>query len=288
MKEIRIIDRVISEKSSIFFIAEIGINHNGSVELAKKLIDMAVFCGADSVKFQKRTPEISVPVKFRNKIVETPWGRISYLDYRQRIEFNEEEYKEINQYCKERNIPWIASVWDIPSLKFIEQFSVPFHKIASAKLTDKELLKEIKKTEKPVFLSTGMSTEEEIKEAVRFFGNDYPLGILHCCSEYPTKDENLNLSYIKRLQKKFPNYIIGYSGHEEGIIPSIISASLGARIIERHITLDRSMWGSDQNASIEVIELCTLIKNLRKVPIWIGDGKKRVTDAEKKIKNKLR
>jgi len=276
------------ENEPAYFIGEIGINHNGSLSTAKKLIDQAANLGVNAVKFQKRTPEICVPEKVRNRFRETPWGEMTYFDYKKKIEFNKEEYDIINKYCKEKGIQWSASCWDIPSLEFIEQYDVPFHKIPSAKLTDKELLEKYKSTGKTVLLSVGMSTQEEIEKAVDFFGKDYPLAILHCNSGYPAKHTELNLRYIKELRKKFPNNLIGYSGHEEGIAATIVAATLGARIIERHITLDRSMWGTDQAASLEFGGVRRIIRDLHKLPLWLGDGIKRVTPEEEKIKEKLR
>jgi len=284
----KIKDKTISEDKPVFFIAEIGINHNGSLDLAKKLIDLAVINGADAVKFQKRTPEICVPEHQRDKLRETPWGEMTYFEYKKKIEFGEEEYKEIDRYCKEKGILWTASPWDIPSFEFLEKFDVAFYKVASALITNKEMLLKIKETGKPVILSTGMSTEEEIDNAVKIFGEDYPLAILHCNSAYPAKDENLNLSYIKKLKEKYPYHIIGYSGHEEGITASVVAAALGARIIERHITLDRAMWGTDQSASIEFSGLRRLIRDLKKVDVWKGDGVKKVTEDEEKVRRKLR
>jgi len=288
MKEIKMENKIISEESPVFFIAEIGINHNGSLKLAKQMIDVAAMLGADAVKFQKRTPELCVPEAKKNIPKETPWGTITYLEYKKRIEFGEKEYKEIDRYCKEKGILWTASAWDIPSFDFIESFDVPFHKVASAKLTDKELLEKIRETKKPVFLSTGGSTSDQIKKAVCLLEATNPLVILHCNSGYPARDEELNLKVIETLKKEFPNHIIGYSGHEEGITASITAATLGAKVIERHITLDRAMWGTDQAASIEYSGLRRLIRDLKKLPLWLGDGKKKVYETEKKVMEKLR
>lgn len=278
----------IKKSNRPFFIAEIGINHNGSVEIAKKIIDIAKTCGADAVKFQKRTPEICVPMGVRSSIRETPWGDITYFEYREKIEFGEKEYKEIYEYCKRKRILWSASAWDIPSIDFLEKFDVPFHKVPSPQLTNKELLEKFKKTRKPVLLSTGMSTEKEIEKSIKLFGANYPLAILHCNSGYPAKADELNLLYISKLKKRFPNYIIGYSGHEEGISASLVAATLGAEIIERHVTVDRAIWGTDQAASIEFSGLRRLVRDLHRLPIWFGDGIKRVTPTEEKVKSKLR
>jgi sialic acid synthase SpsE/CMP-N-acetylneuraminic acid synthetase len=270
----------------IFFIAEIGINHNGSMENAKKLIDMAVKCGADAVKFQKRVPELCVPEWKKDQIRQTPWGKIPYLEYKKKIEFGGSEYRQIDEYCKQKNIPWFASPWDVPSAEFLEQFNIPYYKIASAKLTDRRLLETVRDFGKLVFLSTGMSTEAEIRKAVEILGENTI--ILHCNSSYPAPDKELNLNYIKTLQNQFPEHIIGYSGHEFGISASLIAAELGAKVIERHITLDRAMWGSDQSASIEFSGLRRLIRNLRKLEKWKGDGIKRITEKEQKAREKLR
>lgn len=288
MNEITLGNKKVNENSKPFFIAEIGINHNGSIELAKQMIDMAAMLGADAVKFQKRTPELCVPKSQREIIRETPWGEMTYFDYKKKIEFSEKEYEEINQYCKEKKILWTASAWDLPSLEFLEKMNVPFHKFASAKITDKELLKRVRETKKPVILSTGGTRLEQIRKAVKVFEGSNEVAILHCNSGYPAKDNELNLKVIQTLQKEFPDKIIGYSGHEKGISASIVAATLGAKIIERHITLDRTMWGTDQAASIEYSGLKRLLRDLNKLNIWMGDGKKIVYDTEIKIMKKLR
>jgi N-acetylneuraminate synthase len=287
MKEIRIGDKLISEDSPVFFIAELGINHNGSIDNAKKLIDLASICEVDAVKFQKRTPEICVPENKKNEIRETPWGDITYLDYKKKIEFGEKEYQEIDRYCRLKKLTWFASPWDLPSVDFLEKFDIPCYKIASAKLTDKALLEKVKSLNKPIILSLGMSTEDEIKKAIDLLDNN-ELILLHCNSSYPAPDEDLNLNYIKILKQKYPKHIIGYSGHELGISASLMAALMGARVIERHITLDRAMWGTDQAASIEFSGLRRLIRDLHKLDLWKGDGIKRVTAQEKIIKAKLR
>ena len=288
MREIKVGNKKISENSPIFFIGEIGINHNGYVDIAKQIIDLASICNVDAVKFQKRTPQICVPDNVKDRIKETPWGEMTYLEYKKRIEFGEKEYKKIDKYCKEKNIIWFASPWDVPSVDFLEKFNVPCYKIASAQLTDKELLEKIKSIGKPVFLSTGMSTENEIEKAVNLFGDTFDLVVMHCNSSYPATNGELNLSYITKLKKKYPNAIIGYSGHEEGISASLVAANLGARVIERHITIDRAMWGTDQAASIDFSGLRRLTRDLKKLPKWLGDGNKKVYESEKKIKKKLR
>jgi N-acetylneuraminate synthase len=287
MNEMKIRNKMISEKNPAFFIAEIGINHNGSLEIAKQLIDLAKICDVDAVKFQKRTPEICVPNKVRNRIKETPWGEMTYFEYKNRIEFGEKEFKDIDRYCKEKNIIWFATPWDLPSVDFLEKFDVPCYKIASAHLTNKKLLEKIKELNKPVFLSTGMSTEKQIEKADEVL-NETDHAILHCNSSYPAVDNELNLNYITILKQKFPESIIGYSGHEEGISASLIAANLGAKIIERHITLDRAMWGTDQAASLEFSGLRRLVRDIKKLPTWLGDGEKRVYDSEKLVRDKLR
>jgi N-acetylneuraminate synthase len=287
MTEIKIGKHVISEHNPIFFIAEIGINHNGSLELAKQLIDLAKICGADAVKFQKRTPEISVPEHMRSKMRETPWGDMTYFDYKKRMEFTEENYKELFDYCKSKDIVMFASPWDVPSVDFLEKFDVPVHKIASAKLTDKELLLRLKATGKPIIVSTGMSTEAEVDKAMEILDGS-PIILLHCNSAYPSPDHELNLKYIHSMKQKYPNHIIGYSGHEFGIAASLVAATMGARVIERHITIDRAMWGTDQAASIEYDGLRRLIRDVKKLPLWLGDGVKKVTADEMKAKERLR
>jgi N-acetylneuraminate synthase len=269
------------------FIGEIGINHNGKVNLAKKMIKMAKEAGVDIVKFQKRNPDKCVPEHKKDDLRDTPWGTMKYINYKKKIEFNKEEYDIIDKYCKKLNIKWTASVWDLDSLKFIMQYNVPFIKIASACITNYELLNEIKKYNIPIVMSTGMSTIEEIKKAVNIL-KDKKLTILHCNSNYPSKNNELDLNIIKTLKKMFPNYKIGYSGHEKGIQPTILAKSLGAEVIERHITLDKNMWGSDQKASLEYKELNKLINILNKVNIWLGDNSIKVYPSEVKMRNKLR
>ena len=287
MVKVRISNRIINEDSPVFFIAEIGINHNGSLEMAKEIIDLAVACKVDAVKFQKRTPELCVPEAYKDRIVETPWGMITYLEYRKKVEFGEGEYQEIARYCGEKNIIWLASAWDLPSVDFLEKYDVPCHKIASGQLTNLELLEKVKRLKKPIILSTGMSTEEEIGRAVQLLeGTD--LILLHCNSTYPAADDELNLSYIPVMKQKYPDAIIGYSGHEKGISASLVAANLGARVIERHVTSDRALWGSDQGASIEYQGLRRLVRDLKNLPKWLGDGQKRVYESEKKLREKLR
>ncbi len=273
--------------NNTFIIAEIGINHNGNLENALKLIEAAKFAGCNAVKFQKRTPELCVPKDQWFVKRETPWGVMNYIDYKKKIEFNKKDYDQIDNYCKKIDILWTASCWDIQALKFIERYKVKFHKVASACITDIQLLKEIKKTKKPVIISTGMSTEKEIHQAVKIF-DEKNLAILHCNSSYPAPTNQLNLLYIKTLKKKYENAIIGYSGHEMNLASSVAAVVLGAEIIERHITLDKTLWGTDQKASIEPLGLARLIKDIRVVEQSLGFEKKIIYDEELKIKKKLR
>ena len=285
-REIRIGEREIGDGHPIYVVAEIGINHNGDVELAKNLINAAVEAGVDAVKFQKRTPELCVPIEQRDQMRETPWGYISYLDYRYRTEFEQEQYGQIDGYCRERGVTWFASVWDIPSVDFMEGFDPACYKIPSAGLTDHDLLRRVRSTERPLILSTGMSTMEQIKAAVEILGTDN-LIITHATSTYPCDPEELNLSLIPRLAELFP-CPIGYSGHEVGLIPSIVAIALGAVLVERHITLDRSMWGSDQAASVEPGGFRRLVKYIRVTEQSLGDGVKHVYDSELPSLQRLR
>ena len=285
-REIKIADRIVGDNQPAFVVAEIGINHNGNVELAKRLIDAALLAGVDAVKFQKRTPELCVPVEEQGRMRDTPWGYISYLDYRHRMEFSESEYREIEAYCEERNIIWFASVWDEPSAAFMEKFEPPCHKIPSAALTDHSLLKYLRGTNRPLILSTGMSTMEEIDAAVDVLGTD-ELIITHSTSTYPCEPNELNLRMIQTLSERFP-CPIGYSGHEVGLIPSVTAVVLGACLIERHITLDRAMWGSDQAASVEPGGFTRLMKYIRVTEEAMGDGIKKVYESEQGSLQKLR
>ncbi|MBW2304810.1 MAG: N-acetylneuraminate synthase family protein [Deltaproteobacteria bacterium] len=270
----------------VFIIAEIGINHNGDLEMAKKLIDTAVRAGCNAVKFQKRTPSLCVPPDQREVTRNTPWGLMTYLEYRERIEFGKEEYQEIDRYCKSKNIAWFASCWDEPSVDFMEEFDPVCHKVCSAALTDDSLLKKINKTGRPVILSTGMSTMEEIRHAVSLLDRDRLL-IAHCTSTYACSIEELNLRTILSLKEEF-GCPVGYSGHELGLIPSIAAVSLGACFVERHITLDRSFWGSDQSASLEPWDLERLVRDIREIEKALGDGVKRVFESEKIARTRLR
>ena len=269
-------------------IAEIGINHNGDISMAKKLISMAKNCGCDYVKFQKRNPDICVPENQKKQMRETPWGYISYLDYKKKIEFSKDDYKIIDDYCKEQKIEWFASVWDLDSLKFIEQFNVSTHKIASALVTNLELLKEVAKCKKYTFISTGMCELEDIDKAVDIFKKaNCEFELMHSVSTYPADEKDLNLSLINFYKKRY-NCNVGYSGHEAGISPSVIAAALGASSIERHVTLSRSLFGTDQSASVERRGLIELVTVIRKIPIVLGVPQKKMLDAEKPIAEKMR
>ncbi len=269
-----------------YIIAEIGINHNGSLEIAKKLIDVAKAAGCDAVKFQKRTPEKCVPAEVRDKMRETPWGYITYLEYRYKVEFGEEEFTQIDNYCRAQKIDWFVSCWDPDSVAFIQKFNTPCIKIPSASLTDKELLESIRDTGVPVMLSTGMSNSEQIDAAIKVLGTKNLL-LAHATSTYPCPKEELNLRMITTLREKYP-CPIGYSGHEVGLATTLAAVALGASFLERHVTLDRAMWGSDQAASIEPGGLKRLVKDVRNVELALGDGKKRVYESEVIAASRLR
>jgi N-acetylneuraminate synthase len=276
---VRIGNRLVGDGQPVFVIAEIGINHNGSLALARKLIDGASLAGADAVKFQKRTPERCVPRDQWEIERDTPWGRLTYIEYRRRIEFGVEEYAAIDRYCREREIVWFASCWDPESVEFMEQFSPPCYKASSASLTDLDLLQAMKRTRRPLIISTGMSTDEEIDGAVEAIGRERLL-IAHSTSTYPCPPQELNLRMIRTLKKRYADCPIGYSGHEVGLAPTWAAVSLGATFVERHVTLDRSMWGSDQAASVEVSGFMRLVANIRDIERSMGDGVKRVYDGE--------
>jgi N-acetylneuraminate synthase len=269
-----------------FIIAEVGINHNGDLDIAKRLIDSAVMAGCDAVKFQKRTPELCVPAHQRSSIRATPWGEMTYLEYRHHIEFGKKEYDEIHQYCNSRNILWFASCWDEPSVDFIKQYSPPVYKIAAASLTDDPLLRYTSATGAPIILSTGMSTLQEIHHAVSVLDIG-PLLIAHNTSSYPCKPEELNLRMIPALEKEF-QCPVGYSGHEVGLQTTLAAVTLGACFVERHVTLDRAMWGSDQAASVEPSGLIRLVRDIRVIEKALGDGIKRVYEGEKAARERLR
>ena len=269
-----------------FVIAEIGINHNGDLDMAKQLIDVAIVAGCDAVKFQKRTPELCVPLEQRDLTRETPWGVMTYLEYRERIEFGLAEYTEIDRYCTERGIDWFTSSWDPLSVDFVERFDPICYKIASASLTDDELLDRLVATGRPLILSTGMSTIDEIRHAVERLPTDRLL-VAHSTSTYPCKPEELNLRMIESLRQEF-GCPIGYSGHEVGLQTTVAAVALGANFVERHITLDRAMWGSDQAASIEPGGLMRLVRDIRIIEAAVGDGVKHLYNSELPSRARLR
>ena len=276
---VQVASRWVGEGEPVFVIAEIGINHNGSLELAKKLIDGACLAGADAVKFQKRTPELCVPKDQWHLERDTPWGRLTYIDYRRKTEFGERELAEVDRHCRERGMLWFASCWDEESVDFMERFDPPCYKAASASLTDHNLLRKMRSTGRPLMISTGMSTVEEIKDGVRIAGTD-DLLIAHATSTYPCPVHELNLRMIDTLKAMYPQCPVGYSGHETGLAPTWSAVTLGATFVERHITLDRAMWGSDQAASVEIGGLIRLVSNIRDIERAMGDGIKRVYAGE--------
>ena len=269
-----------------FIIAEIGINHQGDINIAKKLIDVAKEAGCDAVKFQKRNPYISIPEHQKNIIRETPWGIMTYLEYKNKIEFGKKEYDEIDRYCKEKGIMWFASVWDEESVDFLEQYNIPCYKIPSAHLTNIKLLLKVSSINKPIILSTGMSTTDEIDKAAHVL-RDNNIILMHCHATYPCKDEEVNLKVIKSLKDGY-DVLIGYSGHEDGIFGTEAAVVLGAVAVERHITLNRGMWGTDQAASLEPRGLNMLVRDIRRWEKLKGDGIKRVYDSEIPVRKKLR
>ena len=272
---------------SLFIIAEIGINHNGDLSIAKKLIDMAKETGCDAVKFQKRTIDNVYDKDMLESFRESPWGK-TQREQKEGIEFDKNDYDEIDRYCKEKNIEWFASAWDLDSQSFLEKYKCGYNKVASAMLTHVPLLNAIANEGKHTFISTGMSTYNDIDKAVGIFkGENCPFTLLHCVSTYPCTDEDCNINVIKALKEKY-KCPVGYSGHETGILPSVLSVAKGAEVIERHITLDRTMYGSDQSASIEKRGLELLVRDCRAVEQMMGDGVKTFSDKEKSIAEKLR
>ena len=272
---------------STYIIAEIGINHNGDVDIAKKLIDGAVFSGGNAVKFQKRTVEKVYSKEELLQPRESPWG-LTNRDLKLGLEFGKDEYNEINRYCREKGIDWFASAWDLESQEFLKQYDLKCNKIASAMLTDRELIEMVAEEKKYTFISTGMSTLEEIEQAVKIFKQaDCPFELMHCNSTYPMKEEDANLLIIPILRERF-HCKVGYSGHEVGLISTCAAVALGATCVERHITLDRAMYGSDQAASVEIMGFYRLVEYIRSIEKALGDGVKRITPNEEIIKNKLR
>ena len=278
--------RKVGDGQPNYIIAEIGINHNGSLEIAKKLIDVAKASGCDAVKFQKRTPEKCVPAEQRDRMRETPWGYISYLDYRYKVEFELEQFRELDHYCRAQQIHWFVSCWDPDSVEFMKQFKTPCIKVPSASLTDRELLEAVRDSGVPKMLSTGMSNMEQIKAAVEIIGTDNLL-LCHATSTYPCPNEELNLRMITTLRELYP-CPIGYSGHETGLATTLAAVALGACFVERHVTLDRAMWGSDQAASVEPPGLKRLVKDIRAIEVGLGDGRKQVYPSEVIAASRLR
>ena len=285
-KVMKIGTRFVGDEYPVYVIAEVGINHNGDLDIAKQMILSAKETGADAVKFQKRTPELCVPEEQRNIMRETPWGYISYMEYREKVEFDLSDYEEINRYCHEIGIDWFVSVWDEKAVDFTEQFGPVCYKLPSASLTDHGLLKKVRETGKPMIISTGMSTAEQIERAVNVVGLE-DLSILHSTSAYPCDPTELNLRMISTLKNQY-DCPVGYSGHEVGLIPSVVAVGLGANIIERHFTLDRAMWGSDQAASVEPGGFRRLVKYIRVTEMSLGDGVKHVYESEQSSLKKLR
>lgn len=285
-EKVRIGHRWVGDGEPCFVIAELGINHNGDVQLARKLVSAALLAGCDAVKFQKRTPEVCVPPDQRDQMRQTPWGYISYLEYRHRIEFGLEEYREIDGFTRMHALPWFASCWDEASVDFMEQFDPPCYKIASACLTDDALLRHHRRYGRPIILSTGMSSVAEIDHAVEVLGT-HDLILMHATSTYPAKPEELNLRGIPTLRERY-GVPVGYSGHEVGLSTTVAATMLGACIVERHLTLDRAMWGSDQAASVEPPGMQRLVRDIHTVRSALGDGVKRVYDSERPVLQRLR
>jgi len=278
----------ISRMDEPYLIAEIGINHNGDINIAKKLIDATNACSWHCAKFQKRNPEVCVPDHQKEIERDTPWGRMTYLDYKYKVEFEKNEYDIINKYCLNKPLAWTVSVWDSDSLNFIKNYEVPFIKIPSAHITNKKLLKEAAKLEIPIILSTGMSTWEIIDTAVEILAKEKAeFALLQCNSTYPAPNKELNLNVIPIMKERY-GCVVGYSGHEYGLEPSVLAVAMGAQIIERHITLDHNMWGTDQKSSLEVHAMDMLMKRIKNVKSILGGAEKIITESEKPILKKLR
>ena len=288
-QEIRLGDYIINENSFPYIIAEIGINHNGDLQIAKRLIDAANACLWNCVKFQKREPDIAVPEEQKNRIRDTPWGRITYLEYKKKIEFGKKEYDYIDKYCKDKPIAWSASPWDIPSLEFLLNYDLPFIKIASAINADKDMLRLACESRKPLLVSTGMSTLEDLDRMVdlleKYSDGNYVL--LHTNSVYPTPAAELNLRMIKTLRERY-HCLVGYSGHEQDLEPTVVAGALGAKVIERHVTLDPDMWGTDHSASLSVTGMAMLQGRLREILVMLGTGEKSISENEREVRRKLR
>jgi N-acetylneuraminate synthase len=283
----RLGDHLVGAGNPVYITGEIGINHNGELGNAIALIDQAADAGCDAVKFQKRTPEICTPHDQWDIERDTPWGRMRYIDYRHQVEFGVDEYAAIDEHARLRGVDWFASPWDVESVDFLERFDVPAHKVASACLTDDELLRRLRATGRTIILSTGMSTMRQIRHAVEVLGSDNII-LCHATSTYPARASELNLRMIYTLQAEFPNVPIGYSGHETGLQTTLAAVAMGAAFVERHITLDRSMWGSDQAASVEPQGLARLVRDVRVISEAMGDGVKRIYEGERAAMKKLR
>jgi N-acetylneuraminate synthase len=285
MTDVMIGNKKVGDGRPCYIVAEIGINHNGDIDIAKRLIDLAKISGCDAVKFQKRTIDVVYSAEELAKPRENPFGETNG-DLKYGLEFEQEEYDEIDRYCQEKKMPWFASCWDEGSVDFIAQFDVPCYKIASASMTDDDLLRYTKAKGKPIIMSTGMSILEQIDHAVEIIGKDN-LIILHATSTYPAYYEELSLSVIPVLKRRY-DIPIGYSGHETGIASSVAAVALGASVVERHITLDRAMWGTDQAASLGPSGIIKMVNEIRLVETSMGDGVKRVFEREEPIIKKLR
>lgn len=277
-----------SRENKVFIIAEIGINHNGDINIAKKLIDMAKKAGCDAVKFQKRTIDIVYTKEQLDSFRESPWGT-TFRQQKEGLEFGKKEYDIIDKYCKEKEIDWFASAWDIPSLEFLEQYNLKYNKIASAMLTHEDFLDKVASNKKKTFISTGMSDYNNIDRAVNIFREKKcPFILMHAVSTYPCKDEECNIFMVKTLKEKY-NCEVGYSGHEVGVLPTVLAvATIGATVVERHITLDRAMYGSDQAASLERRGLELICRDCREIGRILGTGQKTFSDSEKAVSKKLR
>ncbi len=288
-KEIKLGDFTVSSSSKPYFIGEIGINHNGDMQIAKKLMDATFACGWDAVKFQKRTPDIAVPEAQKQVMRDTPWGRMPYIDYKKKIEFEKPEYDEIDDYCRRKPLAWSASPWDMESLRFLLEYDIPFIKIPSAMNQDEELLKEACESGKPVIISTGMSELDEMDRTVelleKYSKGDYIL--LHTNSTYPSPVEEINVRLIETMRERY-DCLVGYSGHEEDLAPTVSAAVLGACVIERHITLSHAMWGSDQKASLEIQAMAMLRHRVDRSIASLGDGRKVLFESERKKRESLR
>ncbi len=287
--EILLGNYIVNENSFPYIIAEIGVNHNGDLQIAKKLIDAANACLWDCVKFQKREPDIAIPETQKNVIRDTPWGKMTYLEYKKRMEFGKTEYDYIDKYCREKPIAWTASPWDIPSLEFLLNYNLPFIKIASASNSNWDLMKLACSSGKPLLVSTGMSTIEELDRTVKFLekhsNGSYVL--LHTNSAYPSPASDLNLRMITTLRERY-GCLVGYSGHEYDLEPTVVAVSMGAKVIERHVTLDHNMWGTDQAASLTVGAMAMMHGRMKEILLMLGDGNKVITKKEREVRKKLR